>query len=348
MVAQGLAVLQLPTPFEVGRAVLSQGRYHFGIPDEGLQVQAYFPASNGPYFEATAPLVPKDVYVATLGDWLGYLADVGWSDEAVMAALRQTARWSRAAGLIALFGYLPVKLRIPALGGPVTFSPHGKIIVIGGWGGTSSTLVETFSFGMSYDVVGPDIGAMPNVLPGSTLEAIGDEWGAFIGKSGASGPNFSDEAWVTEVAYYRAQADGTSTTGTWQRYFLSPAVQGTNDGGNQPLQLALVTTLDAGGPRGGRFGRFYLPAPVLPLNFGVYSAASLLDLCNDIAATLDSINTHLSDAIAGDVELVVASSRGSGENRPVRSIRMGVVPDTQRRRRRALDEDYQVLPFQAV
>jgi hypothetical protein len=345
---KGVAVLQLPTPFEVGRAVAGIGRYHFGIPDEGLSVQAYFPASNGPYLQAVAPLTYKDVYIAPLADWLGWLAGSGWSDESVQLALRRLASWSRAAGLIALLGYLPVKVQIPALGGPVTFSPHGVIVLLGHFGPSSTTEVETWSCSMSYDIVGPDVGAMPNTIPEATLEDIFDAWATVI--TAADGGQFGAHIFLDGIAYYRRNASGQSTTGTWQRWISPTPAQGSSiSGSNQgALQNAAVITFDAGGARGGRFGRIYLPSPCQPVTVGLWSSVVPTDLVDSAVTALTAVNLALTAAVTADVELVVASAIGDGENRPVRVVKAGRVPDTQRRRRRSLSESYVEQPFQSV
>lgn len=340
--------MRRPTFSEVDRALSNTGRYHFPA-EPALDL-------HWPVAPATEPLRATAV-TAERGDY--YVTDLDSGAAAAYAldplklvefkaAIGVSFGVANVAALRARYGFLPGIFKAPPNGGTVTFSPHGKIVVTGGWGGSAAALVETFSFSMSYDVAGPDVGAMPNTLPDATLTAVANEWAAFIGKSESSGPAFSSEVWCTEVAYYRAKADGQSTTGTWQRHFLSPAVQGTVTTSHSPLQVACVATLDGLGARKGRFGRFYMPPPALQTALGSWSGTSIADLLADLRTTLAAINDELSAVIDGDVELVIASGIGSGENRPVRSLRIGVVPDTQRRRRRSLDENYQVLPFQSV
>lgn len=246
------------------------------------------------------------------------------------------------------FGFLPGLFTAPDSGAPMSYSPHGVVVLLGHFGATSGLEVETWSCSTSHDVVGSDEGLMPNTIGAPALEDLFDAWAALIAHG--SGVGFPPHVWLDGVAYYRRKADGTSTTGTWERYMApTPAAGTVTTAGNElPYQLATVVTEDAGGARKGRFGRFYLPAlgtTTLNDQIDVGVAAGAVAA---VATTMGTVNTILNGVVGDDTETVVASAIGSGENRPVRSLRVGRVFDTQRRRRRSVAEDYQITPFQAI
>lgn len=343
-----VSTLSLASPLAVARAVAGDDPYRFGTPGEGLSVSLTGVESGVIAFTSDGTLRAGDVYVAPLQDWVDYFIGLGFASEVITLILAALGRGKRAKITLSILGYVPFRLTIPEKGNLV-FSPHGKIVLIGTFGTTAGSPVETWSASMSYDVVGPDVGAMPTTIGTPALEDVATAWGAVIASitSGTS-PSFPNNTWLTEVAYYRAQADGTTTGGQWERLFLTTPFQGT---GTVPkaLQVAHVVTLDAQGPRGGRFGRFYLPALNVAADAGGrIPATTAADLCDNIVTALTTVNGVLTTAVGSDVELVVASGRGDGENRPVREVKVGRVPDTMRSRRTSLDEDYQANPFQSI
>lgn len=347
--ARGTATLSIASPFDVARALVGQGDYEYGTPLSGLFLRPFDLGDEFPTFTASAPLKPGTIYVAPLSEWIQFVIVRGWTEVSFLARMAVLLASRKALLALSVLGYIPLKLKVPRLGGIVAFSPHGKVVLRGVFGTTATTQIEEWSASMSYDVVGEDLGLMPSTIGETALAAIATAWEAVIEESGTSPtPVFSDITWLTEVCYYRAQADGTSTTGVWERYFLPAPAQGIATNSEMPLQIATVVTLDAGGPRGGRFGRFYLPALSLTPDLGRWPAGAAEGLVENVQTALAAVNTALSTAVADVVELVVASGRGDGENRPVRELRVGRVPDTMRSRRSALNEDYAVEPFQSV
>lgn len=346
--AQVTETIQMPTARQVRAALASSGKYEDGweppltvtfpfFPTARLAVATSTSAQRGHYYVDNLDKALDDFYGA-------------FSLDRVQADVFYSFTWgpSRVAALRAEFGYLPGMFLAP-LRREVSYAPHGVIVLLGHFGPLSGSALETWSCQQSYDVVGPDVGAMPDTLPDGVLSDVYDAWAPVLGTL-ATVYSYPSETWLDGVAYYRRQADGKSTTGTWQRFLSETPANGLNvtPAGTKPYETALVVTEDAGGRRGGRFGRFYLPAPQQALIGGVYSTATASDLLDSVQAAMTAVNGFLSAAITGDVETVVASALGSGENRPVRELRVGLVPDTQRRRRRSLDESYQVSPFQAI
>lgn len=339
------STLSLASPLAVSRALAGTGSYRFGTPGDGLSVSIDAGLPPRIRFTSDGTLTEDDVYVAPLNDWIDYLVGLGFASEVVTLLLTAIGRGKRAKISLSILGYIPLRLTIPRKG-TLVYSPHGKIVLNGAFGAAGQPEVEQWSCSMSYDVVGPDVGAMPATLPEATLQAISDAWASFFTNNTFA--SFPSNVSFTGTSYYRAQADGTATGGVWQRHFRQTAARGVQATFN-PLQIAQCISLDAGGPRGGRFGRFYLP----PISAGVSADGRWLasisgPLATQVTTALAAVNAALSDAVEGDVELVVASGRGSGENRPVRAVRVGRVPDTVRSRRASLLEEYTVTPFQSI
>lgn len=107
-------------------------------------------------------------------------------------------------------------------------------------------------------------------------------------------------------------------------------------------QIAMCVSLTTDKPRGLAYaGRYYLPAYSAD---GVGAAGTIST--NDALALAVASSTFVEavgDALASGV--VVMSSVGAGHSEPVTGTRVGIVLDTQRRRRNALEEDYQAAPL---
>jgi hypothetical protein len=105
-----------------------------------------------------------------------------------------------------------------------------------------------------------------------------------------------------------------------------------------PGQLACAVSLMTAKPRGYAWsGRFYLPPLVQSIGSdGRWPAGNIATIATGVAAMLTALN-----AIAGLGALQVFSKVGNGAREPVTGIRIGTVPDTERRRRDKLLENYQ-------
>lgn len=312
--------------------------------DEGLDVL--------PRYTATEPLKEGDVYVDNINTILAKLFQTIAEQEEALSRYKRLLGLARVARVISLLGYLPVKIRIPRLGGAMTYSPHGRLIFKGHYGPAAGSELDLFTFSMNYDVVGPDEGLMPETIPQASLDAILADWKAFwVGGTGTlNWGHFTGETWLDEVSYSKIGTNGKTVNGQVQRAYSAP-VKGAAIAGDQTntkaFQVATVVTLDALGPRGGRFGRFYLPHLASKVVGGVY-VNDQPAFAAAVVACLGNVNTEMNTAVGETCELVVASARGAGENRPVRQVRVGNVPDTMRTRRNGLSETYQVVPFQTI
>jgi hypothetical protein len=149
---------------------------------------------------------------------------------------------------------------------------------------------------------------------------------------------FSTSARATEVRGIGVGENGKAMGLTRIAAAANPT-NGTTSTNLHPWSVSQVITLDAGGARGGRFGRVYLP----PQGISVSSAGRT----NVGTAQVTAFRTFLLAALAavgseGAMTPVVASAR-YGSNRPVVSLRSGDVLDTQRRRDNRVVEKYTSL-----
>jgi hypothetical protein len=111
------------------------------------------------------------------------------------------------------------------------------------------------------------------------------------------------------------------------------------DAGVPPNQVALAVTLLTGFSRGpAHMGRWYNPLPDTIVSAdGTIPAAKALEVANSTKTLLTNVNA------GGGPQMVVMSRKaGAAGHRAVTGIEVGVILDTQRRRRGALPEGYKV------
>lgn len=121
-------------------------------------------------------------------------------------------------------------------------------------------------------------------------------------------------------------------------------ISGGGSSGRVPNQISLVVTLLTNVSRGpASKGRFYLPMPNLPMDNeeGLYLQANV-DQVRDVTKTfLESIADVPGADFVGSAEPAVMSRKdGAPASREVKQVSVGRAPDTQRRRRRNLKENY--------
>jgi hypothetical protein len=130
-------------------------------------------------------------------------------------------------------------------------------------------------------------------------------------------------------------ADGRYDGAPWE----SPALSIPGGGGTStaPFQIARVVTLDTPAfPRNS--GRMYLPVPSsTPATDGRYAQAQALAVATKTASFLSGVNS-----LDGAHRVVVPTIKG--DLLTVNKVRCGRVPDTQRRRRNNLLEEYSSMP----
>jgi hypothetical protein len=154
----------------------------------------------------------------------------------------------------------------------------------------------------------------------------------------------TDSKFVEVGACEMTQTEATSSDGSggntaqsyptgYYAYPVGSEVVGTGVGASLPLETSCCVTLqtDTRGPRGR--GRFYLP----PFTVGALGAGGVYT--TQILTTMLAFTKSLSDQIMAntDTRLVVVSGRAI-QLHDVTAVKVGKVPDSQRRRRRSQDE----------
>lgn len=106
-----------------------------------------------------------------------------------------------------------------------------------------------------------------------------------------------------------------------------------------PNQICLVVSLLTGFSRGpAHRGRFYLPLPIWEVNaLGTISPAQATGVADSSKQFVDNLNATNANWKVG----VFSRKLGAAGHRAVTDTAVGVVYDTQRRRRRSLLENYQ-------
>jgi hypothetical protein len=218
------------------------------------------------------------------------------------------------------------------------------------------TGIETWQFGLRITD-----GGVSNQATADALAATIQNWwqglGPFVPGEQLQTPASSH---LTELKVARVQMDGTYTAEAAASHFYLPKVNGRSAQVVElPPQLATAVTLTTALPRGrGSKGRIFLPAlgETNPEADGRMSAGHALVIANSIRRMIIEINGN---ALVGSVQVM---SRGKAERGPalpngnptytypnpgvsnnVTGVRVGRVEDTQRRRRRALQEDPQAV-----
>lgn len=128
------------------------------------------------------------------------------------------------------------------------------------------------------------------------------------------------------------------TDGTNQALY-SDLAGGSTLPGSYPNQIAQCVTFTTGYSRGpAHKGRIYLPMPVAPMTtagtISVVDAASVSGSCDTLQTALNAVNANWKIA-------VFSRKLGAPAHRLITGNLVGVVLDTQRRRRRSLVENYQ-------
>lgn len=150
---------------------------------------------------------------------------------------------------------------------------------------------------------------------------------------------------LSQVRLYSIGSDGRMVGDP--TFSTAAAVRGVVQTNKHPWQCSVVLTLVAGSSGKGRFGRIYLP----PMGYfitsdGVLADSNHLAIFNGAEALMQRLSNR--PGLDAGWKLAVAGSTGaSGTLREVTALRLGKVADTQRRRRRSLDEAYATRPFAA-
>lgn len=208
----------------------------------------------------------------------------------------------------------------------MTYQGHIRI-TFSGVLGANSPEPETFSFGLSADA------------PVDLTQAQNDQVAA------AAVTMFS--AATTKIASYaRLTLVKSAAIGTDGKYInlkpIETVVSAYGGAGTpiMPAQVALAVSLGTA-TRNVR-GRYYLPpvAVILSASTLAMDQATRNAILANQVTFLNAVNQAVGGGVDGGNPVVVASSVGIGVNARVNSVRVGLVLDTMRSRRRNLVEAY--------
>lgn len=174
-------------------------------------------------------------------------------------------------------------------------------------------------------------------MSGDIASAIGSIWTASSLKG-------NSQATLDFVKVAALDVDGHYADGSDADLTALPTGTGGAGGGSAfAPQLSTVATLLTDAHRGhASKGRIYLPATdeSTLTGTGELSSAYAIEVRSSVVDFINAINGVLSDAFSANMKIAVMSPLGAGLSRTVTQVKAGRVIDTQRRRRRQLDEAY--------
>lgn len=172
-----------------------------------------------------------------------------------------------------------------------------------------------------------------------------DESGILAAANGLfSSSKFAGGMKMIEWRAYSIKSDGL-TDGTPRQVLITPGSEPQGSAGVKlPSQVALCVTTEGEARGPARFGRFYLPGPAAAVQadwrMSEADCEAYVVLATDfLKAVSNSIDVTGSPR---SVEMINVSGIGTGAKQTVKTVRVGRVYDTQRRRRGKLEEAYEV------
>lgn len=211
------------------------------------------------------------------------------------------------------------------------------------WGGTLPGK-EEWSCGvrMANDMVGNNMSSLPSAgelqtwLDGSLKDAVQ----AFHTRATS---HISGWCLLTFVKANIVGMDGRYVDNITHEHVFTPT-PGDSVSPLYPNQVALVASLTTGLARGpAHRGRFYMPLPAIALepSTGAIAVGGAIDVAGSVKTFIEALSDTPGIDIASDVNVCVMSRKtGAAATHKVTGVEVGRVLDTQRRRRRSLDEQY--------
>jgi len=173
-----------------------------------------------------------------------------------------------------------------------------------------------------------------------SLSDIYDDIAALISNTSQGFPAATSLNWVKLAAI---KTDGYYATDPQIHSPATPAVGASV--AFVPNQIAMVASLWTGVSLGtGNRGRIYLPAPAQDVGTdGRWVLSLATGLVTRVRDMINAVNGEISTIAVPTEPAIMASvtAHQAGSEKAVTTVRIGRVPDTQRRRRTDLDEDYQ-------
>lgn len=220
----------------------------------------------------------------------------------------------------------------------MTVPTHIRVQFVGSLLNTTNPLTgteETWTFGLHYNGE-HGLGAGDKHAEDVDTAACANAWLQLFASS-----FFTNGVNLREVKVYDIGTDG-HMVGNPKIDILSAGTEPRGTSGTKwPPQCALVVTT-VGAERGpARYGRFYLPGFIGPLDTDFrISAANQTQLLDASVAFVKAISDAVGAPALMSADMLNISSRAGGVKQSVDHIRVGRVVDTHRSRRRSLVEDY--------
>lgn len=189
---------------------------------------------------------------------------------------------------------------------------------------------EQWSSGLRFGTV---------VQPGETaLEDLYDQVYAWLSSSAINMCSYVRLNWVKLAL---VGIDGRYPDGVEALYYENPTGQAGPGQTNMPPQVSLAVTLETGVSRGrAHRGRMYLPpASLFPESDGRLTQVQATNAAVATASFLDLITNEMGAPVW------VMSDIGTGTTRVATDVSVGRTLDTQRRRRRSIDEARVEVPI---
>jgi len=210
----------------------------------------------------------------------------------------------------------------------MAYAPHTLLLFRGTLGSTSGT-TDMWQIGLRFKTLGTGAGTS---VPQANVDKAYAAAATYFARV--------DFSTATKFEECRGAVIGTDgkPMGAWNVKAATSAITGGSNSVLHPWSVSTAVTLDAGGTRRGRFGRVYLP----PQAFTVDNSGQTTSTwrTTELAAFKTFVQGIQGTTSGGeDLRLVVASEAG-GTLRDVTSLRIGSVPDTQRRRDNRVRETY--------
>lgn len=182
-----------------------------------------------------------------------------------------------------------------------------------------------------------------NNLPDSQMEDYLDHYSSVIQAHHAhGGAMISNRCYLTHVKFNRIGLTGHYEDAVSRERTFAPIAGGVS-GNNHPNQVALVVTLTTAVTRGpANKGRLYTPLPAVGVGTdGLISAGDADNLKDRYRSLIEDLSdvVGLDDWTTPNV-CIMSRKSGAPNCRRVTGLRIGRALDTQRRRRRSLNETY--------
>jgi hypothetical protein len=202
-------------------------------------------------------------------------------------------------------------------------------MVVGGTGYPGE--IWSWGLNMIYNFEGQAVPDAPDAVPQAVIDAVQTFHSSSARMGIAAALRWIKLNEIDETGHYANQHD------TVVYDFPNPVYPNSGAGNYPPAQLSMAVTLRTNRARGpASRGRFYIPYAAVSIeNSGLVQLSQAQGLADSASTLVSALNAALDGWDVG-----VVSDVGNGAQEPVRSVEVGRVPDTIRRRRNQLLEQY--------